>query len=45
MMKKERIYICPACGFPLRRLSDKQWIKSYCEQKNRPVHAYLEKRK
>jgi uncharacterized protein YbaR (Trm112 family) len=30
-------YLCPACKKTLWRDSEKQWVKSYCEQKGRDV--------
>ena len=33
-------YKCPACGKILIREKDKKWIKSYCDEKQRDVHAY-----
>jgi hypothetical protein len=31
-------YRCKHCGKDMKRESDKQWVKSYCDQAGRTVH-------
>jgi hypothetical protein len=38
MKKQLNKYKCKYCGEILIRLSDKKWIKSYCETKGKDVH-------
>ena len=41
MNKRLRKYKCNTCGKIIKRVSDKQWLKSYCDSNNKMARAYL----
>lgn len=44
MLKRKRKYRCSHCKQILYRISDKQWIESYCEEKGIIVRLQLIKK-
>lgn len=45
MKKRKRKYYCKHCKNIFVRMSDKKWIKSYCEDADKSVHLTLLKKK
>jgi len=41
MVKRKRKYRCIHCGKIQLRVTDKQWVKSYCEISEKYVHLVL----
>lgn len=44
MTKARRLYYCRHCKRTIARVSDKQWVQSFCDATGRSVHLTLAKR-
>jgi len=43
MLKRKRKYICKHCKKKVLRISDKKWIKSFCEETGKYTRLILVK--
>lgn len=41
LAKRKRLYRCPHCGKIVARLSNKRWLRSYCDRRGDEVRLQL----